>query len=146
MNTARKEYPQINVSAGIIMRHRQLLASQRPDGKPFAGYWELPGGKVEGKETPGQTLCRELAEELGINVIKFSHFETVRHCYSAAGFIAVIHFFLVEDFSGEPAPMEQANLRWIAIDKAHELDFLPPDTRILRRLQKSAFDWAPKTS
>lgn len=131
----REDYPRINVSAGIILRNGRLLAMQRPDGKPFAGYWELPGGKVEGNESPGQTLCRGLAEELGINVEKFRPFETVRHCYAEAGFIAVIHFFLVDSFSGEPVPLEQANLRWIDLSKARELDFLPPDTRILSRLQ-----------
>jgi 8-oxo-dGTP diphosphatase len=47
--------------------HRVLLA-ERPAGKPMAGLWEFPGGKVEPGETPEATLIRELHEELGITV------------------------------------------------------------------------------
>ena len=140
MNRPDSSYPVINVSAGIILRHGQILAMQRPDGKPFAGYWEFPGGKVEGVETPGQTLCRELAEELGINVTRFRPFETVRHCYSQAEFIAQIHFFIIESFTGEPISLENANLRWIELPHALEMDFLPPDQRILHSLHNSSFD------
>ena len=38
----------INVAVGILMRDNgDVLLGQRPEGKPYAGYWEFPGGKVE---------------------------------------------------------------------------------------------------
>jgi len=46
----------------------RVLIAQRPEGKPMAGLWEFPGGKVETGETPEATLIRELEEELGIVV------------------------------------------------------------------------------
>ena len=46
----------------------RVLIAQRPEGKPMAGLWEFPGGKVESGETPEQSLIRELEEELGIVV------------------------------------------------------------------------------
>ncbi len=46
----------------------QILLQQRPEGKPMAGLWEFPGGKVEAGETPEAALIRELREELNIEV------------------------------------------------------------------------------
>ena len=56
----------IVVAGGIIWQDDHLLAALRPQGKPMAGYWEFPGGKLEPGETAEQALCRELREELGI--------------------------------------------------------------------------------
>ena len=58
----------IVVAGGIIWQDDHLLAALRPQGKPMAGYWEFPGGKLEPGETAEQALCRELREELGISV------------------------------------------------------------------------------
>ncbi len=45
-----------------------VLVQQRPEGKPMAGLWEFPGGKVEPGETPEQALVREVHEELRIEI------------------------------------------------------------------------------
>lgn len=59
----------VKVVAGVLFDSagRFFLAS-RPEGKPYAGYWEFPGGKIEAGETPLAALQRELQEELGIQV------------------------------------------------------------------------------
>ena len=59
----------VDVAVGVLIdgEGRFLLAS-RPEGKPYAGYWEFPGGKVEPGETIEQALRRELIEELGITI------------------------------------------------------------------------------
>src|SRR6058998_1949453 len=42
----------IDVAVGILMRpNGDVLLGQRPSGKPYAGYWEFPGGKVERGES-----------------------------------------------------------------------------------------------
>ena len=39
--------PKIHVVAGILFNERgEFLLSSRPEGKPYAGYWEFAGGKV----------------------------------------------------------------------------------------------------
>ena len=57
------------VAVGVLVQPdgRYLLA-QRPAGKPYEGYWEFPGGKLEPGESVEAALARELHEELGIDV------------------------------------------------------------------------------
>ena len=56
------------VSAAVIRDGPRVLMVRRGAGKPHAGCWEFPGGKVEADETPQQALRRELHEELGVEV------------------------------------------------------------------------------
>ncbi len=57
----------IDVAVGILMRpNGDVLLGQRPAGKPYAGYWEFPGGKVEAGEEIFAALQREFVEELGV--------------------------------------------------------------------------------
>ena len=53
-------------ACALVDADGRVLIAQRPAGKPMAGLWEFPGGKVEAGEVPEQTLIRELAEELGV--------------------------------------------------------------------------------
>jgi 8-oxo-dGTP diphosphatase len=51
----------LNVAVGILMKpNGDVLLGQRPEGKPMAGYWEFPGGKVE----PGESIFDALKREL----------------------------------------------------------------------------------
>ena len=63
------EPPFINVVAGIVLNQEgDYLLSSRPVGKPYAGYWEFAGGKVEAGESDLAALKREFEEELGIEI------------------------------------------------------------------------------
>ncbi len=59
--------PITEVAVGVLIgSNGEFLLTSRPAGKPYAGYWEFPGGKLEAGETVHQALARELHEELGI--------------------------------------------------------------------------------
>ena len=64
--------PRPVVAAAIVdslARPTMLLAAERSYPPKLAGFFELPGGKVEVGEDPSQALLREIAEELGTRVI-----------------------------------------------------------------------------
>ncbi len=59
----------VEVAVGVLIdRDGRFLLTSRPEGKPYAGYWEFPGGKLEAGETVEEALRRELHEELGITI------------------------------------------------------------------------------
>ena len=51
-------------ACALVDTDGRVLLAKRPQGKPLAGLWEFPGGKVEDGERPEDTLIRELREEL----------------------------------------------------------------------------------
>ena len=56
-----------DVAVAVFLRHDgSFLLSSRPTGKPYAGYWEFPGGKIEAGENVRDALRRELIEELNV--------------------------------------------------------------------------------
>lgn len=48
-----------------VFKDRRVLLVKRGHA-PFAGLWSLPGGKLEGTETPREAARRELKEETGV--------------------------------------------------------------------------------
>ena len=109
MSDARR--PVTEVAAGILLDSQQrFLMGQRPVGKPYAGYWEFPGGKVEAGETLFQTLQRELQEELGITIHSSVDLMTIEHDYPHA--YVRIHVSVIRDWTGEPTGCENQTLSW----------------------------------
>ncbi len=104
--------PFIRVAAGLILRpDGQLLLAQRPSDKPWAGWWELPGGKIEAGESTLQALARELDEELGIRVTDASPWVTYTHEYPKN--IVELAFCRVYGWTGTPTGRENQELAWV---------------------------------
>ncbi len=94
-----------------------VLLADRPAGKPFAGYWEFPGGKIEPGEPVAEALARELHEELGIDIASSTPWVTFEFDYPHA--YVELQFRLVRQWKGEPHAREGQRLRFV--DPAGEL-------------------------
>jgi 8-oxo-dGTP diphosphatase len=55
----------IVAAAAMVDNDGRVLVQRRPAGKPMAGLWEFPGGKVEPGEGPEAALIRELGRSWG---------------------------------------------------------------------------------
>lgn len=102
--------PVIDVAVGVVIRDGSVLLGQRVAGKPYAGWWEFPGGKVEKGETIAHALARELHEELGLDV-RASHPWVVRE-FSYPHASVRLHFRRVFEFGGEPVAREGQAFAW----------------------------------
>ena len=101
----------IDVAVGILMKpNGDVLLGQRPDGKPYSGYWEFPGGKVDPGESILQALKREFVEELGIEVVSAEEWCGVEHVYEHAH--VRLHFFISREWRGEPQSLEGQAFAW----------------------------------
>lgn len=125
----------VDVAVGVIITpNGQVLLGDRPTGKPWAGWWELPGGKLEPGESVIEALSRELKEELGIELTKATPWVTYVHHYPNT--TVRLYFCRVTDWRGEPKSLEQQQLKWVDIATATELpDLLPAAYPPLRWLQ-----------
>ena len=103
--------PRIAVAVGVLLRaDGSFLLASRPAGKPWAGYWEFPGGKLEAGESVELALARELHEELGIDDIEAQFWRSCPMDYSHAA--VELFFCKVTCWRGEPQPREGQQLAW----------------------------------
>lgn len=105
------------VCVALIDADGRVLLAQRPEGKPMAGLWEFPGGKVHAGETPEAALIRELKEELDIDVAAscLAPLSFASHAYDS--FHVLLLLYVCRRWQGIVAPQEGQALKWIAAAK-----------------------------
>lgn len=118
MTQGKGAIPLVLVAAAALVRNDgRLLLAQRPMGKPMAGLWEFPGGKVEAGESLQGALARELKEELGLTVAEadMSAFSFAAHDYER--FRLLMPVFLVRRWRGELEAREGQQLAWVSAEE-----------------------------
>ena len=111
----------------------EVLMAQRPEGKPYAGYWEFPGGKIELGETAEQALARELCEELGITATVGHLVTRIRHNYRHGGAVD-LQFFAVHAFTGEIVNNIYQQVCWVKLEDLPDYEFLAADRGLIKDL------------
>lgn len=125
--------PIVDVAVGVITRaDGQVLLAERQAGKPKAGFWEFPGGKIEAGEAPAQALARELHEELGIEVDTIAPWITREFEY--AHMHVRLHMYRVLHWHGEPHGRESQHISWEDMHAVNVEPLLPANHAILRAL------------
>jgi 8-oxo-dGTP diphosphatase len=113
----------------------RVLLTRRPEGKPMAGLWEFPGGKLDPGETPEAAIIRELREELGIDVAEscLAAFAFASHGYEK--FHLLMPLYLCRRWSGRPEGRENQTLAWVAPRKLAEYPMPPADKPLIPLLR-----------
>ena len=113
------------VAAAILDAAGRVLIAERPAGKHMAGRWEFPGGKVAPGEAEAAALARELAEELGIEVIAARPMMRLSHRYPDR--TVELSMWVVESYRGEPQALDGQGLKWVPRGQLGSEDILEAD-------------------
>ena len=127
--------PLVLVAAcALVDADGRVLISKRPDGKPLAGLWEFPGGKVEPGERPEQTLIRELHEEIGIDVSEpcLAPLTFASHAYET--FHLLMPLYICRRWEGTVVAREGQQLAWVRAGKLRDYPMPPADIPLIPHL------------
>ena len=114
-------------ACALIDADGRVLLAKRPPGRPLAGLWEFPGGKVEPGETPEAALIRELEEELGIKVASkcLAPFTFASHAYEA--FHLLMPLYVCRTWEGEVTARQGQELVWVRAKRLADYAMPPAD-------------------
>ena len=119
------------VACALIDADRRVLIAQRPEGKPLAGLWEFPGGKIDAGERPEETLIRELREEIGIIVKEacLAPLTFASHAYE--DFHLLMPLYICRRWDGEVIAREGQKLAWVRANKLRSYPMPPADIPLI---------------
>ena len=101
------------VACALVDIDGRVLLTRRPPGRPMAGLWEFPGGKLLPGETPEAAVIRELREEIGVDTETscLAPLTFASHAYE--DFHLLMPLYVCRIWRGTPAPLEGQELRWV---------------------------------
>jgi 8-oxo-dGTP diphosphatase len=123
----------LDVAVGILHRaDGRVLLAERPPGKPWSGYWEFPGGKIESGENAATALARELHEELGIELD--AAYPWLTRVYAYPEKTVRLHFLRVSRWHGVPHGREGQQVAWEDPAAVTVAPLLPANDAVMRAL------------
>lgn len=116
---------QVDVAVGVLVEPDEagwrIFITRRPEKAVYAGYWELPGGKVEPRESPRDCLKREFLEEVGLDIEVGTALSEIEHRYPHAH--VLLHPFFCRRVAGEPCDLQVAEHRWVRPSELGDYQF-----------------------
>ena len=122
------------VACALIDADGRVLIAERPAGRPMAGLWEFPGGKIETGERPEQTLIRELKEELAITVNEACLAPLTFASHAYPDFHLLMPLYVCRRWDGTVTAQEGQKLRWVRPNRLREFPMPPADEPLISHL------------
>jgi 8-oxo-dGTP diphosphatase len=121
-------------ACALIDTDGRVLLTERPAGKPLAGLWEFPGGKVEPGERPEDTLIRELKEELDIVVREPCLAPLTFASHGYADFHLLMPLYVCRRWEGTATAQEGQRLAWVRPNRLRDYKMPPADEPLIAHL------------
>ena len=121
-------------ACALIDADGRVLIAERPPGKPMAGLWEFPGGKVESGEQPEESLIRELKEELGIDVKQECLAPLTFASHRYPDFHLLMPLYVCRRWEGIVEAREAQRLKWVRPSNLRDYPMPPADEPLIPHL------------
>lgn len=110
-----QEKPIRNAVRCILIENEKVVVTKYKGSNKKAGYYEIPGGKIEEGETPEEAAIREFKEETGMCVTNLRRRGTLVIEYPNR----IFHFevFITHDYKGKPMDFVENSAEWIEISE-----------------------------
>ena len=118
-------------ACALIDADARVLITRRPAGKPMAGLWEFPGGKMHEGERPEETLIRELNEELGIDVQEACLAPLTFASHSYPEFHLLMPLYVCRRWEGIVTAREGQDLAWVRPNRLRDYPMPPADEPLI---------------
>jgi 8-oxo-dGTP diphosphatase len=136
MNDTRARPIVLVAACALLNEEGKVLIAKRPPGRPLAGLWEFPGGKVDLGEDPETALIRELLEELGIEIARADLLPLTFASHAYPEFHLLMPLYLCKRWKGSIAAQEDQELLWVRPDELGLYDMPPADEPLKTSLPK----------
>ncbi len=97
------------------------------------GFYDIPGGKIEEKESAEETSIREFKEETGVTITKQHH--AGHFIIEYPDRIYDMDVFVVDDFLGNPLEFEENKAVWIDINDLLNETKIFPSIEVIKHLK-----------
>lgn len=124
----------IKVVAAILQKEDKILIARKKQGKPLAGYFEFPGGKIEEGETPEESLIRELMEEMNIKIAVKEYIGESIYDYGNDKVISLLGY-TAEIIDGEIKLSDHDRYEWVTLEQINNYKIAPADIPLINRLK-----------
>ena len=102
----------VDVAVGVLrLPDGRVLLAERRAHQDGAGYWELPGGKIDPGESAAEAAARELHEEVGVEVDSLVPWRVYEYVFPTKHLR--LHWFHVTRWRGQPHGKEGQRLAWV---------------------------------
>ncbi len=128
-----KKFEKFTISqVAVLVRNNKCLIlefSERP------GYWGLPGGRIDKKESGEEAFRREVREELNLSDFEILGLVDFDVWYSSSGKPASAVAYLIKNDQDEISlSREHSKTEWVAADNLDNYNFIWPNAkRMLRK-------------
>lgn len=114
-----------------LIKNDKIVVTKYNEPNKKAGYYEIPGGKIEAGELPEQTAIREMQEETGIVVKKLKNKGNLIIEYPDRKFEFVV--FLANTYQGEPKQFEDNTSEWLDINELLKKEKILASIQLLQK-------------